>query len=406
MTLEERRILVGLLQKGMFVSRLDRDWVGTPFPFQGFLIESDRDIEKLGDYCTSVFVDVAKGLAPAEGLLTLERSASPVFPPRTTNYVDTVSLHDEIPRARAAHAMLHKLASTLEDDVRAGRRISAESVRSAVEPMVDSLLRNADSLFWLISLMRKDDQAYLHAVNCSALAAAFGRHLALPKDVLVEMSTGGFLMDIGMATLPKTLMDPSASRSADDNLRMRDHVAAGLRVLEQAGITGSWTRDMLAHHHERHDGSGYPAGLAGNAIPLAGRIAGIIDTYDVLISDHPNCRGDSLHGALQALYRASDKLYQGEVVEQFLQCLSVYPTGSLVELNSGEVAIVMAQNQARRLQPRVMILLDADKQPYRPYRDVDLMALGPRGDGAPPTRIVSVLERGTYGLDPAELYLS
>lgn len=406
MTLEERRILVGLLQKGMFVSRLDRDWVGTPFPFQGFLIESDRDIEKLGDYCTSVFVDVAKGLAPAEGLLTLERSASPVFPPRTANYVDTVSLHDEIPRARAAHAMLHKLASTLEDDVRAGRRISAESVRSAVEPMVDSLLRNADSLFWLISLMRKDDQAYLHAVNCSALAAAFGRHLALPKDVLVEMSTGGFLMDIGMATLPKTLMDPSASRSADDNLRMRDHVAAGLRVLEQAGITGSWTRDMLAHHHERHDGSGYPAGLAGNAIPLAGRIAGIIDTYDVLISDHPNCRGDSLHGALQALYRASDKLYQGEVVEQFLQCLSVYPTGSLVELNSGEVAIVMAQNQARRLQPRVMILLDADKQPYRPYRDVDLMALGPRGDGAPPTRIVSVLERGTYGLDPAELYLS
>lgn len=406
MTLEERRILVGLLQKGMFVSRLDRDWVGTPFPFQGFLIESDRDIEKLGDYCTSVFVDVAKGLAPAEGLLTLERSASPVFPPRVANYVDTVSLHDEIPRARSAHAMLHKLASTLVDDVRAGRRISAESVRSAVEPMVDSLLRNADSLFWLISLMRKDDSAYLHAVNCSALAAAFGRHLALPKDVLVEMSTGGFLMDIGMATLPKELVGPSASRSVDDSLRMRDHVAAGLRVLEQAGITGSWTRDMLAHHHERHDGSGYPAGLAGNAIPLAGRIAGIIDTYDVLISDHPNCRGDSLHGALQALYRASDKLYQGEVVEQFLQCLSVYPTGSLVELNSGEVAIVMAQNQARRLQPRVMILLDADKQPYRPYRDVDLMALGPRGDGAPPTRIVSVLERGTYGLDPAELYLS
>lgn len=406
MTLEERRILVGLLQKGMFVSRLDRDWVGTPFPFQGFLIESDRDIEKLGDYCTSVFVDVAKGLAPAEGLLTLERSASPVFPPRMANYVDTVSLHDEMPRARSAHAMLHKLASTLVDDVRAGRRISAESVRSAVEPMVDSLLRNADSLFWLISLMRKDDSAYLHAVNCSALAAAFGRHLALPKDVLVEMSTGGFLMDIGMATLPKELVGSSASRSVDDSLRMRDHVAAGLRVLEQAGITGSWTRDMLAHHHERHDGSGYPAGLAGNAIPLAGRIAGIIDTYDVLISDHPNCRGDSLHGALQALYRASDKLYQGEVVEQFLQCLSVYPTGSLVELNSGEVAIVMAQNQARRLQPRVMILLDADKQPYRPYRDVDLMALGPRGDGAPPTRIVSVLERGTYGLDPAELYLS
>lgn len=406
MRLEEKRILVGLLQKGMFVSRLDRDWVGTPFPFQGFTIESDRDIELLGNYCTSVFVDVLKGLAPSEALLTLQRSASPVFPPRVATYVDTVSLQDEMPQARKAHAILHHLASTLESDVRAGRRISAESVRAAVEPMVDSLLRNADSLFWLISLMRQDDYAYLHAVNCAALSAAFGRHLALPKDVLVEMSMGGFLMDIGMATLPKDLVGPSANRSPEDSVRMRDHVAAGLRVIEQAGITGAWTRDMLAHHHERHDGSGYPAGLAGSAIPLAGRIAGIIDTYDVLISDQANCRGDSRHGALQVLYRAVDKLYQGEVVEQFLQCLSVYPTGSLVELNSGEVAIVMAQNQARRLQPRVMLLLDGDKQPYRPYRDVDLMSLRPRGDGAPPTRIVSAIERGTYGLDPAELYLA
>lgn len=406
MTLEERRILVGLLQKGMFVSRLDRDWVGTPFPFQGFHIQSDQDIELLGNYCTSVFVDVVKGVAPSEALLTLERSSSPVFPPRRVEYVNTTPLQEEMPRARKARAVLHRLVSTMEVEVRAGRRISADSVRAAVEPMVDSVLRNSDSLFWLISMMRRDDYAYLHAVNCGALAAAFGRHLALPRDVLVEMATGGFLMDIGMATLPGELMNPSAERSPDDHLRMRDHVAAGLRVLEQSGIDGSWTREMLAHHHERHDGSGYPGGLAGTAIPLAGRIAGIIHTYDDLIADRPHCRGDSQHGALQALYRGSDNLYQGEVVEQFLQCLGVYPTGSLVELNSGEVAIVMAQNQARRLQPRVMLLLDARKVAYRPYLDVDLMALRPGGDGVPPTRILSALERGTYGLDPAELYLA
>lgn len=406
MALEEKRILVGLLQKGMFVSRLDRDWVGTPFPFQGFHVESDNDVELLGKYCTTVFVDVLKGVAPDEPLLTLDRSPTPVFPPRVESYVDSVTLQDEMPKARRAHAILHHLASRLEDDVRAGRRISADSVRNAVEPMVESLLRNADSLFWLIGLMRRDDYAYVHAVNCSALATAFGRHLALPKDVLVELATGGFLMDIGMATLPRELLEMPALLSEEDTVRMRGHVAAGLRVIEEAGIEGSWIRGMLGHHHERHDGSGWPGGLAGDAIPLAGRIAGIIDTYDVLISDRPNCRGDSMHGALQALYRAADKLFQGEVVEQFLQCLSVYPTGSLVELNSGEVAIVMSQNQARRLQPRVMLLLDPDKRPYRPYRDVDLMAQRPRADGAPPTRISAALDRGTYGLDPAELYLA
>lgn len=406
MALEEKRILVGLLQKGMFVSRLDRDWVGTPFPFQGFHVQSDDEVERLGQYCTTVFVDVLKGVAPDEPLLTLDRSPTPVFPPRAATYVDSVTLQDEMPKARRAHAILHHLASRLEDDVRAGRRISAQGVRDAVEPMVDSLLRNADSLFWLISMMRRDDYAYVHAVNCSALAAAFGRHLALPREVLLELATGGFLMDIGMATLPQSLLEKPALVTEEDIALMRGHVDAGLRVLEEAGIEGAWTHAMLAHHHERHDGSGWPGGLAGDAIPLAGRIAGIIDTYDVLISDRPNCRGDSMHGALQAIYRAADKLYQGEVVEQFLQCLSVYPTGSLVELNSGEVAIVMSQNQARRLQPRVMLLLDPDKRPYRPYRDVDLMALRPRADGAPPTRISAALDRGTYGLDPAELYLS
>jgi HD-GYP domain-containing protein (c-di-GMP phosphodiesterase class II) len=406
MALEEKRILVGLLQKGMFVSRLDRDWVGTPFPFQGFHVQSDDEVERLGQYCTTVFVDVLKGVAPDEPLLTLDRSPTPVFPPRAATYVDSVTLQDEMPKARRAHAILHHLASRLEDDVRAGRRISAQGVRDAVEPMVDSLLRNADSLFWLISMMRRDDYAYVHAVNCSALAAAFGRHLALPREVLLELATGGFLMDIGMATLPQSLLEKPALVTEEDVALMRGHVDAGLRVLEEAGIEGAWTHGMLAHHHERHDGSGWPGGLAGDAIPLAGRIAGIIDTYDVLISDRPNCRGDSMHGALQAIYRAADKLYQGEVVEQFLQCLSVYPTGSLVELNSGEVAIVMSQNQARRLQPRVMLLLDPDKRPYRPYRDVDLMALRPRADGAPPTRISAALDRGTYGLDPAELYLA
>ena len=143
MALEEKRILVGLLQKGMFVSRLDRDWVGTPFPFQGFVIESDRDIEQLGNYCTSVFVDVVKGVAPSEALLTLERSATPVFPPRVATYVDTVSLQDELPAARKAHAILHHLASTLEDDVRAGRRISADAVRAALEPMATLIAANS-----------------------------------------------------------------------------------------------------------------------------------------------------------------------------------------------------------------------------------------------------------------------
>jgi len=405
MALEEKRILVGLLEKGMFVSRLDRDWVGTPFPFQGFYIESEHDLDLLGSYCTSVFIDVLKGLDPDEPLLTLDRSKGSVFPPRAAAYENTVALPEEVPKARKAHAILHHVASRIEKDIRAGKRLSPSDVRDAVEPMVQSLLRNADALFWLLSLMRRDDYAYSHAVNCSALAAAFGRHLALPREVLVELATGGFLLDIGMATLPEALLGKTEVLTPEEVRTVRGHVGAGVRLLDESGISGQWVRDMLAHHHERHDGSGYPGGLAGDTIPLAGRMAAVIDTYDAVISDRPHCKGESRHGALQTLYRGAERLYQGEVVEQFLQCLCVYPTGSLVELSTGEVAVVMAQNHARRLRPRVMLLLDPAKKPYRPYRDIDLMSNAPRLDGLPPAKIVAALEPGTHGLDPAELYL-
>ena len=407
MSIEEKRILVGLLGKGMFVSRLDRDWVGTPFPFQGFYITSDEDLELLGLYCTSVFVDVQKGESgPDAPLLSMMRTNVPVFPPRHTEYRNTVPMADELPRAKEVRDDVHTFAERLRHDVRNGEKVSPADVQEAMEPMVASQLRNVDAMFWMVGLMRRDSYAYSHAVKCSALAAAFGRHLALPRNVLVEMATGGFLLDIGKATLPPDVFDHPGELTAEARATVRRHVAEGVRVLDEAGIRGEWIRGMVAHHHERHDGSGYPEGLAGNRIPLAGRIGGVIDTYDALASKRPHSSGVARHEALQALYRASGRLYQVEVVEQFLQCLGVYPTGSLVELSTGQVGIVIAQNQSRRLRPRVMLLLDEAKQPYTPYRDLDLMADGAADDDPDAVQVVAALEPGAYDLDPNDLYLA
>lgn len=404
MALEERQMLVGLLSKGMYVCRLDRDWVGTPFPLQGFTVQSDDDIELLSIYCTSVFIDTERGDNPGAPLLSIRPNST--FPKPGPAYEDSADILEELPRAREVHADVHSLASRLAADVRAGRRISPGEVREAMEPMVESLLRNVDAMFWLIGLMKRDEYAYSHAVNCSALATAFGRHLALPRDVLVELATGGFLLDIGKSAMDDSVFNHNRPLTPDGRLRMRGHVAEGLRVIEEAGIQGRWVHEMLAAHHESHDGSGYPHQLRGAKIPLGGRMAAVIDTYDALCSERPHSKGVSRHEALQTIYRASDRLYQGEVVEQFLQCLGVYPTGSLVELSTGQVGIVMVQNQARRLRPRVMLLLTADKQPYTPYRDIDLMAGNLEDDDPEAIKIVTPLEPGAYGLDPADLFLA
>jgi HD-GYP domain-containing protein (c-di-GMP phosphodiesterase class II) len=273
-----------------------------------------------------------------------------------------------------------------------------------MESMVESLLRNADAMFWLVGLMRRDDYAYSHAVNCSALATAVGRQLALPREVLVELATGGLLLDIGKARVPDTLYNHHRPLSHEARKRMQAHVGEGLEAIEAAGITSTWVREMLGSHHERHDGDGYPQGLKGLQIPLGGRIGALADTYDALTSSRPHRRAVSRHEALQTIYRAGNQLFQGELVEQFMQSLGVYPTGSLVELSTGQVGIVMAQNQARRLRPRVMLLLTADKVAYQPYRDIDLMSEATE-EGTPVT-IVAALEPGAYGLNPSDLYLS
>ena len=180
------------------------------------------------------------------------------------------------------------------------------------------------------------------------------------------------------------------------------HVQHALDLLDHGTAVPAHVCEMIATHHERIDGSGYPHALEGDRIPLLGRIAAVIDSYHAMTSPRPHRPAMAQHVALQQLYRGRGTAYAGEVVEQFMQCMSVYPVGSLVELNTGEVAIVMAQNAARRLMPRVMVLTTPDREVLDHFGTLDLMMQGDR-DAA--IRIVGALSPDECGLDPVELFL-
>jgi HD-GYP domain-containing protein (c-di-GMP phosphodiesterase class II) len=291
------------------------------------------------------------------------------------------------------------------DDVRAGRRLSADALGAAIEPIVASVIRNADAFFWLDALRKRDAYSYSHAVNCCALATSFGRHLGFPRAMLVDLASAGMLMDIGKAALPEELLQRPGPVNGGELDVLRSHVERSLEMLDRAGIAGDGIRLMIGSHHERHDGSGYPSGLAGAAIPLTGRMLGLVDTYDALSSERPHQRPMARHDVLQFLYRERDHLFQSELIEQLSQSLGVYPTGSLVELSSGEVAVVMAQNPARRLYPRVTVLTAKDKSLDPAFRQIDLWPLANRVERAERVWIERALPPGAYGLDTTELYL-
>jgi putative nucleotidyltransferase with HDIG domain len=401
--LVERRVFVTDLEVGMYVSRLDCEWSDTPFPLQGLPIASQADIDRLSRFCKYVFVDMHRKVVPAR-VVPAVPAARPAPNPRLVarhTYADTVSFEEELPRAREAFDGMSRFAERLIDDIHSGRAIEPGAVEEAVRPMVASVLRSGDAFFWIESLRRRDSYTYQHAVACSTLAAAFGRHMGFADEAIVSLATGGLLMDVGKAQLPDELLGRSGPLSDEEWELARQHVSEGMAILDHAGVSDPEVRDMVLTHHERFDGTGYPAALAGTSIPLSGRMAAIIDTYHAMSTPRPYRPAVSQHLALRQLYAGRDREFQGELVEQFQACLGVYPTGSLVELNTGEVAIVMMQNQARRLQPRVAILTRKDKSALEEFLIIDLM----NQPDSLRREILRTLPVGSHGIDPREYFL-
>ncbi|TAA28333.1 HD-GYP domain-containing protein [Pseudoxanthomonas winnipegensis] len=424
MWIEERELQVGELRPGMYVSRLDRDWLGTPYMLEGFLIENPADIAELAKYCASVTVDVAKSETFVHAALRKPAAAPmvtadppPPPAPRRKPYVipDLAALRanprpilarvqDEVPRASEALEAVDRAAGGIISELRNGGRLDVEAVEEAVTPVVDSIVRNPDAFFWLETLRHHDGYTYSHAVNCCGFMAAFGRHLGFPDEALHDLATAGLLLDIGKTALPEALLEHDGELEPAQLELLRSHLGHSLRLYDASGASNAVVREMILTHHEREDGSGYPAGLTGAQIPLFGRIAAIVDSFDAMTSLRPYREPLSRYEAMQALYKQRGTAYQPDLVEQFVQCLGVYPTGSLVELSTGEVAIVVAQNPVRRLFPEVMLLTDADKQRRESFAPLDLRETWSAHDN----RQISIrkgLKPGSYGLDPKELYL-
>jgi len=411
MLIEERQLPVAELRPGMYVSRLDRDWVGTPYLLQGLLVESQEDIVQLAQYCSSVTVDIAKSDSFVRSVLkqpAAPRAAGYQMPKLSTIGANprpvSTRVEDEVPRASAALDNAHRAAHQIVADLRQGGRLDEQAVSEAVSPVVDSIVRNPDAFFWLEALRHHDSYTYSHAVNCCGFMTTFGRHLGFPDAALQDLATAGLLLDIGKTAIPESLLESGSGLDPEQLALVRSHLQHGVRLYDESGASNSAVRDAILTHHEREDGSGYPARLTGDEIPLFGRIAGIVDSYDAMTSARPYREPLSRYEALQSLYRQRGTLYQPDLVEQFVQCLGAYPVGTLVELSTGEVAIVLAQNPMRRLFPRVMLLTDASKQARATFEPLDLSDTW----GVYDTRQVSIrrgLKPGTYGLDPRELYL-
>lgn len=288
--------------------------------------------------------------------------------------------------------------------MRENRQMDMFHVNQALDEMMSSIERNSDALIWLAKLKRTDDYAYNHALNVSITLMALGHFMALPKSQIRDLGTAGLLQDVGKINIPAEILKKSGPLDDAERVLVNTHVKLGLDTLKQNIVVTDKVLEIIAQHHERYDGSGYPFKLKGKQISLPSQMAGLVDTYCAITSDKPYAKGMHSQRALEVLYGMREKDFSDALVNQLIQFLGIYPVGSLVELNTAEVGVVIQQNNIRRLLPRVMIILAPDKTRNEFPTTIDLL-LAPKTPEGEPYQIVRGIDPDSYGLNLADFYV-
>ena len=348
-----------------------------------------------------------KGMPANPAELSPEPQRASLLPPSipVTIYPDTRSVEEEIAPARAAYDRSSEMLRKLAADVWAGHPVEIARVEEVVDEMVESMVRNPDALMWVARLREQDITTYAHGLQVAVYLVAFGRHLGFPRAELAQLGTIGLLLDIGKIKLPRALLEKRGRLTPEEFETVKGHVNLGLEIL---AVTPNWPVEVLegiAQHHERMNGSGYPRALKAEQIGIFGRMAGIGDCFAALTKSRPYAEAVSSYEALRSITGWGGDYFHAPLTEQFVQAIGVFPVGSLVELSTGEVAVVVSHNKVRRLKPRVLLLTSADKTPAAYPIMVDLL-YDPLLGGEEPAFIRRSLPTGAYGLNPRENYLS
>lgn len=410
---------VDRLELGMYVAELDRPWLETPFLFQGFEVDSDDTLASVRRYCQHVYVDPVRSSShaardtrkttSAPRIITRPRGKRPPQPQiervdeshRRSAVRELSAMREELPGARRAYETGQQVLSDVLERMRQGKRINVEQVHKSLDLMIESIARNEDAMSWITRMKQKNDYVYEHSIASAVWAMILGKQLGFDGDDLRVLAMGTMFMDVGKTKLnDQLLVKPQLSESEMSTVRR--HVEYGVDIVRAMPGVDSRLLSIVSHHHERHDGSGYPYGLAGSDIPIFAHLAGVIDTYDAMTQSRPYADAASTFDAMQELHKLAGSWFSRQVVEQFVAALGVFPVGTLVELSTGEVGVVIAQNKLRRLTPKLMLLLDEHKKFLNQFQIIDLRDRAARGERR---YIARGLPPGAYGLDPSELFI-
>jgi len=384
------------LEPGMFVAELDRPWLETPFSLQGFVVQNTSEILYVSKYVDHVFVDADYTGRPVFLSLAMEPTAE--RDPR-----ERLELKEDLAKARVCFDNAAQTLDKVYESLRNGRPGEIEAVQDSITPLIEGVFNNQEAVAALLRLKESGDYRYQHGISMAVWAAILGRQIGLHRDELETLALGCAMCDVGMTQLPQEMLDNPEALTEQQRKIIGAHPKMGAELVAKNKEVSFEVLAIIENHHERMDGSGYPRAMEGATIPVLARIAGLVDAYDAMITPRPYAPARTSHEAVQELMDGKGTLFQVALVEQFIQAIGLFPTGTLVELNSGEVGIVTHQNETRRLKPELIVVLDEDKNKIESPRLIDLANQDQAQEGE--RWIVRELLPGSHGVDSEEYFI-
>jgi len=361
-----KKVFTKDLKVGDKVLKFDRPWLETGFIKHKFVIKNQATISKIAENDIEyVYI---------EAVSDEQKKVEKVFSGDTKELIEEIQENlpdnhiniEDFNSANDIYKESIKIVRGVLDDVRAGKMFNSGAIKNVAENVAELTMRNKGVLCSVTKLKQHDDYTFQHSMNVSVYAASLASHLGMDATEVQRIANAGILHDVGKMLVPSEILNKPGKFTDDEFAIMKNHVQFGYDFLKKQGLPSDMLR-LAYEHHERFDGSGYPRGLKDNEISIEGKIGAVVDIYDAITSDRVYHKGMEPPSALKLMFKWADSHINKKVFEFFIMNIGIYPVGSLVLMNTNELAVIGKANINKPTEPVVLIFTNkaGDKLPVK-----------------------------------------
>ena len=376
-----KRISVKDLRMGMFVTELCGSWMEHPFWKTKFLLEDQHDYDSIiKSGIKELWINTTKGIdSDSASTKTAEdvnkETESMLLKASRAKRLEKTSMDEEIKTAVNVCARSKEAVISMFNDARMGKAIEVEQAQELVEEISNSVMRQPHALISLARLKNSDEYTYMHSVAVCALMIALAKQLNMDEDMTREAGLAGLLHDLGKIGIPNKILNKPGKLTDDEFTTIKSHPEIGSKILLNNPLVTPLVLDVVLHHHEKMDGSGYPHRLKGDTISLFAKMGAVCDVYDAITSNRPYKKGWSPAESIRKMAEWSKGHFDESVFQSFVKTVGIYPTGSLVRLESGRLGVVTEQHEISLLTPKVKVFFSAKLKTPILQETIDLSKL-------------------------------